>query len=109
MIFRVTRSVFARYGRPAIILFAITGPMPGSESRSSALALLISIRPFLLDTVEPVPGSGFRGGAGLGCRERDSSQNEEQPSRDFHRAILSARSKQQFSPAQVNNNEEAIP
>src|SRR5689334_8387594 len=54
MIFRVTRSVFARYGRPAIILFAITGPMPGSESRSSALALLISIRPFLLDTVEPV-------------------------------------------------------
>src|SRR5437762_592002 len=55
MIFRVTRSVFARYGRPAIIFSAITGPMPGRESRSSALALLMSIRPpFLLDVVDPV-------------------------------------------------------
>src|SRR5947208_11006904 len=44
MILRLTRSVLARYGRPAMIFCASAGPMPGRESSSSVLALLISIR-----------------------------------------------------------------
>lgn len=111
MIFRVTRSVFARYGRPAIILFAITGPMPGSESRSSALAVLTSIRPtFLLDAVDPVvPVADFGEELVWAAASVTAVKMRSSHRLTFIEAILSARSKQQFSSAQVNNNEEAVP
>ena len=64
MILRVTRSVLARYGRPAMIFPAITGPMPGNASSSCSLALLISTSPlFLVELADPVlPVPDFAGG-----------------------------------------------
>jgi hypothetical protein len=111
MIFRVTRSVFARYGRPATILFAITRPMPGSESRSSALAVLMSIRPpFLSDAVDPVvPLADFGEELVWAAASVTAVKIRSSHRPTFIEAILSARSKQQFPSAQVNKNEEAAP
>jgi hypothetical protein len=87
MIFRVTRSVFARYGRPAIILFAITGYARQRIEIIGTGSVDIYQAAFFVRCCRPSsPGCGFRVGAGLGCCERDSSQNKEQPSPDFHRS-----------------------
>src|SRR5579863_4224037 len=60
MILRVTRSVLARYGRPAMIFWAKAGPIPGSVSRSSGLAVLISISaPLRAGAAVAVVDAGF--------------------------------------------------
>src|SRR5215470_10055904 len=49
MIFFVTSSSLALYGRPSMIFFAVALPIPFTLSRSSADALLMSIGSFLAE------------------------------------------------------------